>query len=189
MHPICNITLPYNAEINCGQKTPEIISLGGTGIIENAFFNLNNNSSANRENAVKVYEKEWSSSKGNDVNGELLIYLNNAEVQKKAYNNNSQEVYTLLVSVPDYKKPHGVTKDLLSGIAQSQKYFNINSSKIKIYIAILKEPLRYDDSEIREIVTEAIKAVSTGAEQSSRPRLKYTNPYFKPLKFCPYMSI
>jgi serine/threonine protein kinase len=168
MHPICNITLPYNAEINCGQKTPEIISLGGTGIIENAFFNLNNNSSANRENAVKVYEKEWSSSKGNDVNGELLIYLNNAEVQKKAYNNNSQEVYTLLVSVPDYKKPHGVTKDLLSGIAQSQKYFNINSSKIKIYIAILKEPLRYDDSEIREIVTEAIKAVSTGAEQSSK---------------------
>ncbi len=173
MHPICNITLPYNAEINCGQKTPEIISLGGTGVIENAFLNLNNNSSVSRDKAVNIYEKEWLSSKGNDVNGELLIYLNNAEIQKKSYNNSSQEVYTLLVSVPDYKKPHGVTKDLLSGIAQSQKYFNKNSSKIKLYIAILKEPLRYDDSEIREIVTEAIKATNTGYE---KPGKNSSNP-------------
>jgi serine/threonine protein kinase len=168
MHPICKTTLPHKAEINCGQKTPEIISANGTGVIENAFLNLNNDSSKSRDNAVNTYRQEWLSSKGADESGELLIYLNNAEVQKGAYDNNSQEVYTLLVSVPDYKKPHGVTRDLLSGIAQSQKYFNKNSSKIKLYIAILKEPLRYDDSEIREIVTEAIKAVSTGSEQSSR---------------------
>jgi serine/threonine protein kinase len=157
MHPICNSTLPYKAEINCGQNTPEEISLGRTRIIEKAFLNLNSDDIKKRSEAVNSYRKEWESFKGKDVNGELLIYLNNAEIQEKAYQNNSQEVYTLLVSVPSYKKPPGTTKDLLSGIAQSQQYFNENSTKIKLYIAILKEPVKYDDEEIKLIVAKAIK--------------------------------
>jgi hypothetical protein len=174
MHPICSAYLPGKAEMNCGQITPSQIASGRPKIFESAFSDLNNPDSRKRDQAIITYEKELVSPGGKEISGELLIYLNNARIQKEAYGNNSQEVYTLIVSVPDYLQPPGATKNLLSGIAQSQKYFNKYSKNLKLYVAILKEPSKYENKEIKEIITKVVeKANINHGKNSSQNTLKY----------------
>jgi serine/threonine protein kinase len=167
MHPICNFDPLYGAVVNCGQITPSQISRGRPEIFETAFLNLNDADSRKRGQAITTYEKELVSPTGKEIKGELLIYLNNARIQEKAYENSSQEVYTLIVSVPDYLEPPGATKNLLSGVAQAQKYFNENSIDLKFYVAILKEPPKHPKGKIEKIIAEVVKKANINHGRNS----------------------
>jgi serine/threonine protein kinase len=149
VHPICKI-----AEINCGTKIPDSDTNPGT---QSAFKKLSNPDDEIKKEAVKDYREKWKEYQGKDQGSKLLIDLNNAEVQ--ANFNSSQEIFVLLVAVPEYSKESKISTNLLSGVAQVQKEHNANNKNTKLYIAVLKEP-REDDAhiELRGIIDKVIKA-------------------------------
>jgi serine/threonine protein kinase len=153
IHPVCQINT-----INCGKELPRDIGVETSDIIR-AFPKLSNPDPKIRQESVDTYRKIWEQYRQEPEGGELLVYWNNAMIQ--ADESKYPEIYTLLVAVPHYRKPPGVSANILNGVAQAQKYFNEkNKGKgIQLYIAILQEPEQDDRqySKLRKVIEDVIE--------------------------------
>jgi serine/threonine protein kinase len=153
VHPVCQINT-----INCGKELPRDIGVETSDIIR-AFPKLSDPDPKIRQESVDTYRKIWEQYRQEPEGGELLVYWNNAMIQ--ADESKYPEIYTLLVAVPHYRKPPGVSANILNGVAQAQKYFNEkNKDKgIQLYIAILQEPEQDDRqySKLRKVIEDVIE--------------------------------
>jgi serine/threonine protein kinase len=156
VHEICELD-----KINCGSNSPPVEP--PISVLPRLSADLSNGAADKRQAAVenyqKVLDKYKQESKDKKAIGELLIYLNNARVQ--ANYQKFQEVFTLVVAVPNYAKPHGVRSNVLTGVAQAQKKFNETNQQIQLYVAILQEPDGdYEDNKKNKaLVKELIKKI------------------------------
>jgi eukaryotic-like serine/threonine-protein kinase len=158
---ICNIE-ERNILVNCGDPSLITETLNGENINAKTIKALSSLNINDREKAVEKYAELWKknpNSKERNCNGELLIYLNNASIY---VDKESQNIYTILVAVPNYGKSPEVTKDILSGVAQAQKYFNENNKSKKLYVAVLHELSISDeldnDHPLKNIIQKIAKA-------------------------------
>jgi serine/threonine protein kinase len=167
VHPICEAP-----EVNCGDKKPILFSGSNDEKFKQYFKNLSDSNKDTREAAIDQYRESWKSYKdeefksgASDPTGELLIYLNNAQVQ--GHMKNSDEIFTLLVIIPKPIKGIDISANILSGVSQSQKEFNEKLGAKKLYIAILEEIDDKSNTRLKEIITSKL----------SQPKVNHLNNY------------
>ncbi len=158
VHPICQI-----AEINCGINQPFLFEESDTNPFQKIIENLSKTDNLEKKKVLitkykeilELHKKEHRQ-QDQDPTGELLIYLNNAEVQ--FIKSDFQEIFTLLVVIPNYVKQLNISSNILSGVAQAQKEFNDGNKDKALYIAILQEPARDGKlTKLKEVTRKIIE--------------------------------
>jgi serine/threonine protein kinase len=183
VHPICQI-----AEINCGMNQPFLFEESDTNPFQKIIEDLSKSDDLEKRKALitkyqeilKLHRKEHHQ-QDRDPTGELLIYLNNAEVQY--IKGDSQEIFTLLVVIPNYVKQLNISSNMLSGVAQTQKEFNDKNTGKALYIAILQEPAQ--DGKLIKL-KEVTRKIMEKYQENIRGEIIY-NPEGK-MEFIPLQS-
>jgi serine/threonine protein kinase len=164
VHPICQVS-----EINCGTNQYFLFKERETNPFKKFIESLKESDDfEKKKRTIEEYKNKLknlkipNSQQDLDPSGELLIYLNNAEVQ--FIKGEEQEIFTLLVVIPNYVNQPNISANMLTGIAQAQKEFNDSNPSKSLYIAILQESERDENLElhkdvIRKIVNEYQKNI------------------------------
>lgn len=183
VHPICQI-----AEINCGINQPFLFEENDTNPFQKILEDLSKSDDLEkREALIAKYQeilerhRKEHQQQDRDPTGELLIYLNNAEVQ--FVKGDSQEIFTLLVVIPNYVKQLNISSKMLSGVAQVQKEFNDKYRDKALYIAILQEPAQ--DRKLIKL-KEVTRKITEKYQENIRGEITY-DPDGK-MEFTPLQS-
>jgi eukaryotic-like serine/threonine-protein kinase len=170
VHPICQI-----AEINCGANQPFLFEENDTNPFQKIIEDLSKpDNLEKREALIAKYKeslerhKKEHQQQDRDPTGELLIYLNNAEVQ--FIKGGSPEIFTLLVVIPNYVKQLNISSHMLSGVAQAQKEFNDSNTDKALYIAILQEPAQ--DGKLTKL-KELTRKITEKYQENIRGEITY----------------
>jgi serine/threonine protein kinase len=182
VHPICQVT-----EVNCGDHSYFLFEDSNTNPFSKSIEDLSKSTNIEERKKIilqykQLLERHKNRKQYRDPTGELLIYLNNAEVQ--FIKGDAQKIFTLLVVIPNYVEQLNISSNMLSGIAQAQKEFNERNTNTSLYIAILQEPAK--DGKLTKL-TEVTKKIMDKYQENIKGEMVTYDPDGK-MEFTPLQS-